>query len=40
MELAAKDRGLTLDAGDRALLDFDLDLNAQGLAFAASKKRA
>lgn len=31
--------GLSLDAGDRALLDFDLDLNAQGLAYAASKKR-
>ncbi len=32
--------GFTPDATDRALVSFDLDLNAQGLAFAASKKRA
>jgi len=29
--------GLSLDAEDRALIDFDLALNAQGLAVAASK---
>ena len=40
MEDAARAAGLTLDEGDRALTGFDIDLNAQGLAFAASKKRA
>ena len=29
--------GLTLDAEDRALIEFDLALNAQGLAVAAAK---
>ncbi|MFO0651436.1 MAG: hypothetical protein U0326_34750 [Polyangiales bacterium] len=32
--------GFVPDETDRALVSFDLDLNAQGLAFAASKKRA
>jgi glyoxylase-like metal-dependent hydrolase (beta-lactamase superfamily II) len=31
--------GLSFDAGDRELLAVDLDLNAQGLAWAASKRR-
>jgi glyoxylase-like metal-dependent hydrolase (beta-lactamase superfamily II) len=39
MEDAARAAGLTLDEGDRALTGFDIDLNAQGLAFAAAKKR-
>jgi glyoxylase-like metal-dependent hydrolase (beta-lactamase superfamily II) len=37
MEQAAADAGLTLDDDDRALLDLDIGLNAQGLAFAAGK---
>ncbi len=39
MDETARGLGLALDEGDRALIDFDLDLNAQGLAYAASKKR-
>ncbi len=39
MEQSAVDAGLSLDADDRALLAFDTDLNAQGLAWAASKLR-
>lgn len=35
----AADVGLMFDEGDRALLAVDLDLNAQGLAWAASKRR-
>ena len=40
MERRAQDAGLVLDEGDRALLAFDLDLNAQGIHYAASKQRA
>ena len=35
---SAADAGIVVDAGDRELLAFDLALNAQGLAHAASKK--
>lgn len=38
-EALAAARGLTLDEGDRRLLAVDLDLNAQGLAWAAGKLR-
>jgi glyoxylase-like metal-dependent hydrolase (beta-lactamase superfamily II) len=38
LERAAKAAGLVLDAGDRALLELDLALNAQGLAHAATKE--
>jgi glyoxylase-like metal-dependent hydrolase (beta-lactamase superfamily II) len=37
---ASADVGLALDAEDRALLMFDLALNAQGLVFAANRKNA
>jgi len=40
MQHAAREAGLTLDAEDRALLELDIGLNAQGLAHAASKLRA
>ena len=33
------DAGLSPDADDRALLALDLNLNAQGLAVAAARKR-
>ena len=39
MEEAARRAGLVLDAGDRALLALDIELNAQGLAFVAAKRR-
>jgi glyoxylase-like metal-dependent hydrolase (beta-lactamase superfamily II) len=39
MDHAAERAGITLDAEDRALLDLDVGLNAQGLAYAASKLR-
>ena len=35
---SAEERGLVLDSADHELLAFDLSLNAQGLAFAASKR--
>ena len=38
-EALANERGLVFDEGDRQLLAVDLDLNAQGLAWAASKLR-
>lgn len=38
MEQAAAEAGLALDADDRRLIAFDLDLNAQGLAFAAHRQ--
>lgn len=37
MEVAAHDAGLVLDDDDRKLLAFDVALNAQGLAFAATR---
>ncbi len=40
LEKTVADLGLTLDAEDRALLRFDLGLNAQGLAHVASKQSA
>jgi len=40
MNRAAERAGITLDAKDRALLDLDVGLNAQGLVYAASKMRA
>jgi glyoxylase-like metal-dependent hydrolase (beta-lactamase superfamily II) len=40
MELSAKEAGLTLDAGDWALLELDIALNAQGLMYVAQKRRA
>ncbi|MRG90815.1 MBL fold metallo-hydrolase [Polyangium spumosum] len=40
MERAAGDAGISLDAEDLALLELDLALNAQGLAYVASKRRA
>lgn len=39
MNRAAEEAGISLDAGDRELLELDLALNAQGLAYVASKKR-
>ncbi len=39
MTRATGEAGLSLDAEDRALLELDLALNAQGLAHAAAKKR-
>lgn len=39
MARAVSEAGLTLDAEDRALLEVDRTLNAQGLAFAAKKRR-
>lgn len=39
MENAAKARGLTLSAEDWDLLSLDMRLNAQGLAFAAGRRR-
>ncbi len=39
MTRAVTEAGLVLDESDRALIGFDLDLNAQGLAFAAKKAR-
>jgi len=39
MEEAAARRGLALDEGDRSLLALDVELNAQGLAWVASKRR-
>ncbi len=39
MDRAAEEAGISLDAGDRALLELDLGLNAQGLAYVASKRR-
>ncbi|MBK9263755.1 MAG: MBL fold metallo-hydrolase [Polyangiaceae bacterium] len=40
MQRAVNDAGIVLDAEDRALLELDIGLNAQGLAYAASKLRA
>jgi glyoxylase-like metal-dependent hydrolase (beta-lactamase superfamily II) len=40
MDRAAEKSGIVLDAEDRALLELDLGLNAQGLAYAASKQRS
>ena len=37
MNEAAEARGLELDEADRALMAFDLDLNAQGIAFAVTR---
>ena len=39
MDEAAGRRGLALDEADRALLALDVELNAQGLAWVASKRR-
>jgi glyoxylase-like metal-dependent hydrolase (beta-lactamase superfamily II) len=39
-EHATAEAGLTLDEGDRALLNLDVDLNAQGLAFVVSRRLA
>lgn len=39
MDRAVDRAGFVLDAQDRALLDLDVGLNAQGLAYAASKLR-
>ena len=39
IEGRAQKRGLTLTEADRALLVLDVDLNAQGIAFAALKRR-
>lgn len=39
LEDAAGEVGLALDDGDRALLAVDVDLNAQGIAFAAGRRR-
>ena len=39
MERRAQATGLVLDEDDRKLLAFDLDLNAQGIHYAASKPR-
>ncbi len=39
MDAAAQRAGLPLNAADRALLELDVGLNAQGLAYAASKLR-
>jgi glyoxylase-like metal-dependent hydrolase (beta-lactamase superfamily II) len=39
LEEAAREVGLALDEGDRALLEVDVDLNAQGIAFAAGRRR-
>lgn len=38
-EKAATAAGITLTEADRALLELDVDLNAQGLAWAATKRR-
>ena len=38
-DLAAARRGLTLSADDNAFLALDLDLNAQGVAFVAGRRR-
>ncbi|MCU0658473.1 MAG: MBL fold metallo-hydrolase [Polyangiaceae bacterium] len=40
MDEEASRVGLTLDADDRSLLELDLQLNAQGLAFVAGKRAA
>jgi len=40
MERAAERAGIVFDAEDRAMLELDVGLNAQGLAYAASKLRA
>lgn len=40
MDRAAERAGIVLDAEDRALLELDVGLNAQGLTYAASKTRA
>lgn len=40
MAEAATARGLALDLDDRALVEMDLELNAQGLSWAASKLRS
>jgi hypothetical protein len=40
MVAAAARAGVSFDERDRALLELDIALNAQGLAYAASKKRA
>lgn len=40
MARATAEAGLVLDEDDRALIGFDLDLNAQGLAFAARGRAA
>lgn len=40
MERAAEDAGISYDADDRALLELDIALNAQGIVHAASKRRA
>ncbi len=39
MDAAAEQAGIRFDAADRALLELDIGLNAQGLAYAASKLR-
>lgn len=38
MNESAREAGITLDDDDRALLDLDLELNAQGIVHAASRK--
>lgn len=40
MDQAAERAGISLNSEDRALLELDVGLNAQGLAYAASKLRA
>lgn len=40
MDRAAERAGIVFDAEDRAMLELDVGLNAQGLAYAASKLRA
>lgn len=40
LERTAAIAGLSFDAQDKALLDLDLDLNAQGLAFVVSRRLA
>jgi len=40
MDRAAAEAGIMLDDADRRLLELDLALNAQGLAYAASKRRS
>lgn len=40
MDRAAERAGLVFDAQDRSLLELDVGLNAQGLAYAAAKARA
>jgi hypothetical protein len=40
MDRAAEKAGISLSSEDRTLLELDVGLNAQGLAYAASKARA